>query len=89
MVVDNKNAKIEKKGYPGESERKPGHEIVWNDVEGNQMGLALMNEDLRNHEGHVGKEQKEWGLGVQWEARSHSQPNQDVKLAELETVSPW
>jgi len=75
VAVDNENAKIKKKGYPGESKRKPGHKIVWNDVGGNQKGLALMNEDLRNREEHVGKEREEWGVGVQWEVRSHPQPN--------------
>ena len=89
VAVDNENAKIEKKGYPGESEREPGHEIVWNDVGGNQKGLALMNEDLRNHEEHVGKEREEWGIRVQWEARSRPQPNRDMKPAEPEAVSPW
>jgi len=53
------------------------------------MGLAKMSEGLRNHKEHVGKEQKKWGIGVQWEARLHPQPNRDVKPAEPEAVSPW
>ena len=75
VVVDNENVKIEKKGYCGESKEKSGHEIVWNGVGGNQTGLTLMNEDLRSREEDVDEEQKEWGVGVQWEARLHPQPN--------------
>jgi len=44
VVVDNENVKVEGKRCSGEGE------IVWNDVEGNQMGLALMNE------GRIGRE---------------------------------
>jgi len=89
MVVDNEKVKVEEKGHSGEGERRSGHEIVWNDVGGNRRGSAKRNEDLKNHEECVGEEQKEWGVGVQWEVRSHPQPNRDVKPAEPETVSPW
>ena len=54
-----------------------------------KMGFVLTSEGLKNHEEFVGEEQKEWEVGVQWEARSHPQPNRDVKPAEPETVSPW
>ena len=50
------------------------------------MGLAKMNEGPKNHGEHVGEEQKEWEVEVQWEARLHPQPNQNMKLAEPETV---
>ena len=53
------------------------------------MGLARMNGGLKNHEEHVGEERKEGEVGVQWEARSHPQPNRDAKPAEPEMVSPW
>jgi hypothetical protein len=64
VVADNENVKIEEKGYFCESEGKSGHKIVWNDVGGNRMGLALMNEDLRNHKEDVDEEQREWGVEV-------------------------
>jgi len=75
VVVDNKNVKIEEKGCSGEDKRVSGHEIVWNDAGGNQMDLSPMNEDLRNREEDVDEEQKEWEVGVQWEARLRPQPN--------------
>jgi len=59
VVVDNKNVKIEETKCFGESERKPMHKIVWNDVGGNRMRLAPMNEELRNHEEHVDEELRE------------------------------
>ena len=63
-AVDNKDVKIEKKRYSGESERKHGDELVWNDVGGNRTGLALMNEDLKNHEGHIDEELRKWEVVV-------------------------
>ena len=89
VVVDNENMKIEQKGFFGKGNKLSGCETVWNDVGGNQTGLSLMNEDLRNREEHVGEEQKKWGVGVQWEARLRPQPNRDVKPAEPEAVSLW
>ena len=59
VAVNNKDAKIEKKGYSGESERKHRDKLVWNDVGGNQTGLAEMNTGLRNHGEHVDKEPRE------------------------------
>jgi hypothetical protein len=60
VVADNENVKIEEKGYFGESEGKSGHEIVWNDVGGNQTGLAEMNEGRKNHEVRVDEELRKW-----------------------------
>jgi hypothetical protein len=60
VAVDNKNVKVEKNGHSGEGERQRGHEIVWNDVEGNQTGLAEMNEGRKNHEVRVDEELRKW-----------------------------
>jgi len=61
VVVNNENAKIGYKQFFGAGKEPSGCgcEIVWNNVGGNQTGLALMNEDLRNHEEDVDKEQQE------------------------------
>ena len=64
MVVDNEDVKIEKKGYSGESERKHGDELVWNNVGGNRMGLAEMNKDPKNHEGRIDEELRKWEVVV-------------------------
>ena len=64
VAVDNEDAKIEKKGYSGESKRKHRDELVWNNVGGNQMGLALMNKDLKNHKGRIDKELRKWEVVV-------------------------
>jgi len=59
VVVDNENAKIGYKQFFGAGEEPSGCKIVWNDIGGNQMGLALMNKDLRNRKEDVDKEQQE------------------------------
>ena len=50
VVVDNENAKVEKKGIFGEGKRQPGHEIAWNGVGGNQTGFVSLSEGLINRE---------------------------------------
>jgi len=64
VVVNNKNMKLEQKGFSGKGDKPFGCETVWNDVGENRTGLALMNEDLRNHEEHIGEKQEEWGVAV-------------------------
>jgi hypothetical protein len=50
VVVDSKNVRFEKKGCPGESERKHRNGMAWNDVGGNQRGFVSLSEELINHE---------------------------------------
>ena len=59
VVVDNKDAKIEKKRFFGEGGKLSGCETVWNNVGGNRTGLAEMNTGLRNHREHVDEEPRE------------------------------
>jgi hypothetical protein len=60
VVLDNGNVKIVKRGCSGEGERQPGHEVVWNDVGENRMGLAEMNEGRKNHEVRIDEELRKW-----------------------------
>ena len=49
-VVDSENVGFERKGCPGESERKHGNGMTWNDVGENQRGFVSLSKELINHE---------------------------------------
>ena len=60
VVVDNKNMKLEQKGFSGEGDKPFGCETVWNDVGENRTGLALMNEGSKNHEVCIDEKLRKW-----------------------------
>jgi len=61
VVVDNKRVKVEQKKFFGDGEEQSGYE---NDVGGNQMGLAEMNEGPKNHKVCIDEELRKWGAVV-------------------------